>query len=45
MTGVSAAEVSERVRAVTDPEIPTVTIGDLGIVRDVRWMSMPVPSR
>ena len=35
VTGVSAAEVSERVRAVTDPEIPTVTIGDLGIVRDV----------
>ena len=35
MTQVSAAEVEERVRAVTDPEIPTLTIGDLGIVRDV----------
>lgn len=34
-TRVVAAEVEERVRAVTDPEIPTLTIGDLGIVRDV----------
>ena len=35
MTRVSAAEVEGRVGAVTDPEIPTLTIGDLGIVRDV----------
>ena len=35
MTRVSAAEVEERVGAVTDPEIPNLTIGDLGIVRDV----------
>jgi ring-1,2-phenylacetyl-CoA epoxidase subunit PaaD len=35
MTQVSAAEVEERVGAVTDPEIPTLAIADLGIVRDV----------
>ena len=31
----SAAEVEKRVEAVTDPEIPTLSIGDLGIVRGV----------
>jgi len=35
MTHVSATEVEERVGAVTDPEIPTLAIADLGIVRDV----------
>jgi ring-1,2-phenylacetyl-CoA epoxidase subunit PaaD len=35
MTRVSAAEVEQRVGAVTDPEIPTLAIADLGIVRDV----------
>lgn len=29
------ADVAERVRAVEDPELPQVTIGDLGIVRSV----------
>lgn len=32
---VSAAEVEARVGAVTDPEIPTLAIADLGIVREV----------
>lgn len=36
MTVVTAAEVVvARVREVTDPEIPTLSIGDLGIVRAV----------
>ena len=32
---VSPAEVQERVAAVPDPELPVVTIADLGILRDV----------
>jgi ring-1,2-phenylacetyl-CoA epoxidase subunit PaaD len=34
-TQASATEVQQRVGAVTDPEIPTLSIADLGIVRDV----------
>lgn len=35
-TRLSADEVVRAVGAVTDPEIPTLTIADLGIVRDVQ---------
>ena len=35
MTRVAVAEVRTRVGAVTDPEIPTLSIEDLGIVRGV----------
>ena len=35
MTGVALAELDERVREIEDPELPHVTIGDLGIVRSV----------
>lgn len=35
MTRGAVDEVRERVEAVTDPEIPTLSIGDLGIVRGV----------
>ena len=35
MTRVAVDEVRERVGAVTDPEIPTLSIADLGIVRGV----------
>ncbi len=31
----TAAEVREALRAVTDPEIPVLTIEDLGVLRDV----------
>jgi ring-1,2-phenylacetyl-CoA epoxidase subunit PaaD len=34
---VRLAELREVVAAVPDPEIPVVTIADLGILRDVRW--------
>ena len=30
-------EVREILEQVTDPEIPVLTIADLGILRDVRW--------
>lgn len=33
---MNLAELDRLVRAVPDPEIPVITLGDLGIVRDVR---------
>ena len=35
MTVATAADLDERVRDIEDPELPHVTIGDLGIVRSV----------
>ena len=35
--GTELAELRAAVAAVPDPEIPVLTIADLGILRDVRW--------
>lgn len=34
-TSVDLAEVEREIRAVLDPEIPVITIDDLGVIRDV----------
>ena len=36
-TGPTVDEVWDWLRAVPDPELPVVSVVDLGIVRDVRW--------
>jgi ring-1,2-phenylacetyl-CoA epoxidase subunit PaaD len=37
LTRPSAEQVWDWLRAVPDPEIPVISVVDLGIVRDVRW--------
>lgn len=41
MAGITKQQVYEWLAAVTDPEVPVLTIADLGIIRDVEVQQLP----
>ncbi len=40
VTDISTRQVWDLLEAVTDPEVPVLSILDLGIVRDVKWKTI-----